>query len=331
MLCYGYNAGIGSCCVGAGGRFEDLGRLEASADNALAVRVFGNVGILVLLLGFLPNLNLHSASDDTDAHSGEEIVGGVRVEVHTTVEHCSCVLSNATLDHCFTAGMVVDKASNAQELAAVLALLDVVIPLHDGQRLEGSSPVELSTLAVNLLLELLNATLLNLVGAELLEIVGEAELLPGPDRPLGGVVLVPLDGVAVTGGELVVEVVVALAKGDDGGNDVVTRRVAVVERLVTEPVGKGVDTEGGLLDKEDTEDTGVDEPTEVVTPADTGNEGREDEAHEENDLEVVLVLPDNDRVVVEIRDVGTTNSLGVLLHEHPAEVRVEEDPCGLSR
>jgi len=38
----------------------------------------------------------------------------------------------------------------------------------------------------------------------------------------------------------------------------------------------------------------------------------------------VLVLPDNDRVIVQIRDVGSSDTLGVLLHYHPADVGVEE-------
>ncbi len=46
----------------------------------------------------------------------------------------------------------------------------------------------------------------------------------------------PFNGVAVVGGELVVEVVVALAEGDNRGDDVVTRAVTVIEGLVAEPV-----------------------------------------------------------------------------------------------
>ena len=48
-----------------------------------------------------------------------------------------------------------------------------------------------------------------------------------------------------------VEVVVALAEGDECGQDVVAGGVAVVKGLVAEPVGQRVDAEGGLLDKED--------------------------------------------------------------------------------
>lgn len=36
------------------------------------------------------------------------------------------------------------------------------------------------------------------------------------------------------------------------------------------------------------------------------------------------VLPDNDGVIVQIGDIGSANSLRVLLHDHPANVRIQE-------
>lgn len=89
-------------------------------------------------------------------------------------------------------------------------------------------------------------------------------------------------------------------------------------------MGEGVDTEGSLLDEANSEDTGIDEATDPVTPTETGNEGREDETHGENALDVVAVLPDDDGVLVEIGDVGSALSLRVLLEDHPADVGVEE-------
>lgn len=65
---------------------------------------------------------------------------------------------------------------------------------------------------------------------------GEPDFLAGGDEPFGGVVLVPLDRVAVVHGELVVEVVVPLADGDEGGDHVVSRGVLVVEGRLAEPV-----------------------------------------------------------------------------------------------
>lgn len=134
----------------------------------------------------------------------------------------------------------------------------------------------------------------------------------------------PGDGIAVIGRELVMEVVVAFSEGDDGSDEMITGRVAVVEWLVSEPVSKRVDAEGCLLDDEDSENSSVDEAAHPVTPSEAADEHREDHAHGDHGLDVVAVLPDDNRVLVEIGDVGTADTLGVLLHDHPAEMRVHE-------
>jgi len=95
--------------------------------------------------------------------------------------------------------------------------------------------------------------------------------------------LVPFDGVSVVGGVRVVVVVVSLAESDKGGDDVVFGRVSVVEGLVAEPVGKRVDAEGGVVDKDKSADTSVDESASPVTPTDTGNGSRYEETHDNND------------------------------------------------
>jgi hypothetical protein len=290
-----------------------------------------DVDLLVLLLGTLPDLNLASTADNTNPHGREQVVGSVGVEVDTTVEHGGSVFADAALDEGLAAGVLVDEIGNivdytsdSDQTTAVLGLLNVVIPLNDRKLLKRNTPVELGALLVDLLLELLNTALFDLVGTELLEVGGETELAPQPDGPLGRVILVPLDSVTVVGGELVVEVVVALTESDERSDDVVPGAVAVVKGLVAEPVGKRVDAEGGLLDEEDAEDTSVDESALPVTPEKTGDSRGEDETHEDDNLDVVLVLPDNDRVLVQVGDVGAADALGVLLHDHPAEMAVEK-------
>lgn len=94
------------------------------------------------------------------------------------------------------------------------------------------------------------------------------------------------------------EVVVAFSKGDKSGDIVVTRRVSVVKGLVSEPVGEGVDAEGSLLNKADSKNAGVDEPAPPVAPAKASNNTRKRKGHDENGLDVVLVLPDDDRILV---------------------------------
>lgn len=317
------------CGVSGRNRLGDLGDLLASADDSLSVLVTDI--IVVLLVGPLPDLDLTTTTDDTDPHGREQVVCGVGVVVDTAVEHGSGILPDTRVDHGLATGVIldevgdiVDDTGDRDQTTAVLGLFDVLVPLHDGKLVERSTPVQPGALLVDLLLQLLQTTLLDLVGTELLQVVGETELLPDPDRPLGGVILVPFDGVAVVGGELVVEVVVALAESDQSGDNVVTGRVAVIEGLVSEPVGEGVDAEGGLLDEEDTQDAGVDETTEPVTPAETSNQHGNDETHGEDDLEVVAVLPDDDGVLVQVGNVGAADPLRVLLHDHPAQVGVEE-------
>lgn len=251
--------------------------------------------------------------------------------VDTTVEDGGGVLANGGRDEGLATRVVLDKVghimdntSNGNEGLAVLGLRNEVVPVDDGELVERDTPVEGSTLLVELLLELLDTALLDLVLTELLEVVGEAELLPDPDGPLGRIILVPLDGISVVGGELVVEVVVSLSESDKGGEDVVTGRVSVVERLVTEPVGDRVDAERGLLDEADSKDTSIDEATGPVTPTETSDDGGKDQAHEKHALDVVAVLPDDNGIFVEIADVGSALALRILLENHPSEVRVEE-------
>ena len=279
----------------------------------------------------LPDLDLHTAADDADPHRREQVVCGVAVVVHAAVEHGRGILADAGLDHGLAARVVVDEVrdimdytSDGDEATAVAGLVNVVVPFHDGELLERHAPVEPCAVLVELLLHLLEAALLDLIGTELLEVIGEAELLANPDEPLGRVVLVPLDGVTVVGRELVVEVVIALAESDECRDHVVAGAVAVIEWLIAEPVGKRVDAESGLLHEEDTQDARVDETTKPVVPTDSRDQGREDQAHEEDDLDVVLVLPDDDLVIIEIGDVGAANALRVLLHDHPANVGVEK-------
>ena len=79
-----------------------------------------------------------------------------------------------------------------------------------------------------------------------LQLVGQAELLHSPDEPFGGIVLIPFDSISVVHRELVMEVVITLSDGDEGGDHMIARCVLVIERSFTKPVSEGIDTEGGL-------------------------------------------------------------------------------------
>lgn len=120
------------------------------------------------------------------------------------------------------------------------------VPVHEGQFLGSKRPLDGLLLGSQILQAHGERALLDLVLGERLEVRGQAQPLGQLDEPLGGVVLVPLDGVPVVGRELVVEVVVPLAHGDEGREEVVAGRVLVVERSLTQPVGERVDAEHRL-------------------------------------------------------------------------------------
>lgn len=79
-------------------------------------------------------------------------------------------------------------------------------------------------------------TLPDLVLRERLQVTCQPQLRANPDEPFGGVVLVPLDSISVIHGELVMEVVISLANGNERGDEVILWCVLVVERSLSEPV-----------------------------------------------------------------------------------------------
>lgn len=119
-------------------------------------------------------------------------------------------------------GNIVNDTSHGDEATSILGLVNIIFPLHHWKLVKRYTPVELGALLVEFLLLLLEPTFVNLVLLELLQVVGETELLPNPDGPLGGIVLMPFDGVAVIRGEFVMEVVVSLAESDKSSDDMVS-------------------------------------------------------------------------------------------------------------
>lgn len=126
---------------------------------------------------------------------------------------------------------------------------------------------------------------------------------------------------------LVVKVVVSLAKTEQGRNPMITRRAPVVERLIAKVVSEAVDGEGALLNRHDAEDTGVDESPFPISPAKAGDQGWHDPGEEYGNRGIVLVLPDDKRVVGEVGDVGAAVFLVVLVQQQPAHVCVPN--CGI--
>lgn len=104
-------------------------------------------------------------------------------------------------------GDVVDEARDEDE-RPVLRLLLEGLPSDDGEVVRGGWPLEVVLRAAEALELHGELTLADFVIGEDLEMRSEADAAVGPDEPLSGVVLPPLDSVAVVHRELVVEVVV---------------------------------------------------------------------------------------------------------------------------
>ena len=165
----------------------------------------------------------------------------------------------------------------------------------------------------------------------------EAELAAHPDEPFRGVVLVPLDSVAEVHRELVMEVMVAFTNGNElrsismrptsspqatySSDEVILRRMLIVERRLADPVRERVDAERAVVHERQACRAGKEESTAGVVPEEPSNDGREDEAHADNEVDVPAVLPfDHGRA----REVGHVCDTGAAegLDDHPAEVRV---------
>jgi len=141
-MCRSFQFIIHLCGIGAGHRLRDLGDLITGSDDALAFRVVDVGHVLVLKLSPLPDLDLATSTKDTDAHGREQVVGGVGVEVDTTVEDSSGVLANGRRDEGLATGVVldevcdvVDDTGDSNESLAILRLLNKVVPTDDGKLL----------------------------------------------------------------------------------------------------------------------------------------------------------------------------------------------------
>ena len=74
----------------------------------------------------------------------------------------------------------------------------------------------------------------------------EPELVANCDEPLGWIPLIPFHSVPVVHRELVVKVVIPLPEGHKRRNEMISRRVLVIEAAFTQPMSQRVDREGRL-------------------------------------------------------------------------------------
>jgi len=83
------------CGVGGSNGLGNTSDLATSTNDLLASSVANERDVLVLSLCLLPDLDLTTASEDTNTHRGEEVVCGVGVIVNTTVEDGSGIFANS--------------------------------------------------------------------------------------------------------------------------------------------------------------------------------------------------------------------------------------------
>ena len=74
-----------------------------------------------------------------------------------------------------------------------------------------------------------------------------------------------------------------------------------------------------VVDEAQTGSASVEESTLPVTPAESGDRSGEQEAHDEDELDIPPVLPADDRVLAQVADIGHTR-LVTGLQDHPANV-----------
>lgn len=286
-------------------------------------------------MGLLPDLDLASTAHNTHTHGRKEVVGSIVMVVDTTVEYSGTILTNSGFDQNTSTRVTVDEISDIVDdtrddnEVTLLGSLTELIEFNHRKLVDRNTPVKTVTPSVELLLLLLDDALLNGVLREALQVVSQSDLVAGPDEHLSGVPLVPLQGVTVVTRELMMEVVVSLTHGDECGQDVITRSVAVIEGLFTDPVGQRIDTEGGLVNKEETHNASIEQTTLVVTPSETTNEHGGNVSSSNKPPHVVLVLRNDKLIGKQIADVSTALQSGILLEDHPTHVGEPETTLGI--
>lgn len=78
-----------------------------------------------------------------------------------------------------------------------------------------------------------------------------------------------------------------------------------------------------MVNKDQTQKRRVVPAAPVVTPKETGNNSGKDESDEENEFDVPSVLEADDRVLVQIANIGDTG-LATRLEKHPTDMRPDE-------
>jgi hypothetical protein len=77
-------------------------------------------------------------------------------------------------------------------------------------------------------------------------VAGETDVLASGDEPFRRVILIPSECIPIVHRKLVMEIMISLAHGQKSRDQMIARRMLVIVRCVTKPVGYGVDAKRRL-------------------------------------------------------------------------------------
>ena len=159
------------------------------------------------------------------------------------------------------------------------------------------------------------------------KIADQADFVESPDRPLGGIVLPRFHAVPVVVLELVVEVVVALAKCENGHQEAVASRAMAGIGAVADPVAERVDAECGVMHEHDTGESRKQKRAEcgVHAAVEITENGRKPEAHENGDGHIVVVLEPGETVFLQVPHPGK-RCFRSPAKEEPPDVGMKKTP-----
>lgn len=241
-----------------------------------------------------------TAVENADSFHGKQVVSSVRVLVNTTKECCGRIFSNHFDEKMGSPGVLFDETSDVvdesrdEDEGTRFGLLLEFLPCYDRKIGRVGGPSEVLLLSVEAFELHRELTFVNFVVREGLEVSGQAQLAADPDEPLGRIVLVPLERIAIVHRELMVKVMVTFTDGDQSSDHMVPGGMLVIKWRFSEPVCKRIDAECGVMNEHHSANRCVDKPAFPVSPSQTGDDRWDNDAHEKQKLAIVSVLPSDD-------------------------------------
>jgi len=273
---------------------------------------------------------------DTDAFHCKEVVRGIRMVVHATKERCRCIFANVLAYKICPTRVLVDERRDVmdetayEDQRAKYRLVLENLPTDDGQVIAVRRPGKL-LLCLPETFELhCQLAFTDFIVWEDLQMTSQSKLLAAPNEPFRRIILVPLDSVPVIHRELVVEIVVPFANGDEGGDEMVSGGVLVIKRSLAQPMRKGVNAECAMMNKTQSDQPGIDQTAAGISPADPCDQAREPKGHCKDERNVEAMLPADDGVFGKIGYVGRTGTT-TGSYEHPSDVGIEETAMSIVR